>query len=156
MKFENWRLNSFMLVFIGAGVYIIFTLVAMLFYAGGTYENPDIKGYSFFHNFFSDLGRTEVYSGDANTLSWILFTVSIFTIGIAMILFYAAWINLFQGDDTGYMLAKVGTSFGIIGALGFIGVGLTPADLLLDPHILFVRIGFISIFISSIIYSYVL
>jgi hypothetical membrane protein len=112
-----------MLVLIGAGVYIILTSAAMFMYAGGTYTNPDAAGYSFLNNFFSDLGRTESHSGEPNTISWILFTSSIMTIGIAMILFYA---------------------------------GLTPSDLLLDLHLLFVRIGFISVFIASIIYSIVL
>ncbi len=156
MNIQNWRRSSFMLVFIGAGTYIILTLVAMLMYAGGTYNNPDVAGYSFLNNFFSDLGRTVAHSGDPNTISWFLFTLSIITIGIAMILFYAAWINLFKDNDSTYRLSQIGSLFGILGALGFIGVGFTPADLLLDLHILSVRIGFIAIFLASVIYSIVL
>ena len=73
-----------------------------------------------------------------------------------MILFYAAWISLFQENESVYRLSQVGSLFGIFAAVGFIGVGLTPADLLLDLHILSVRIGFLSVFIASIIYSIVL
>jgi hypothetical protein len=142
-----------MLVFIAAGLYIILTLVAMLVYTGGTSTDPDVAGYSFLHNFFSDLGRTVAHSGKANTLAWLIFTISIFTIGIAMILFYAAWVNLFQENDSTHRLSQAGSIFGLFAALGFIGVGLTPANLFLDLHILSVRIGFISVFIASIFYS---
>ena len=156
MNFQNWRRGAFILVFLGAGIYIILTLAAMLVYTGGTYTNPDASGYSFLNNFFSDLGRTMAHSGESNTIAWFLFTASIFTIGIVMILFYTAWISLFQDEASIYRLSQVGSIFGIIAAFGFNGVGLTPADILLDLHIFSVRIGFISTFIATIIYSIVL
>ncbi|PWI47034.1 hypothetical protein CEE45_13755 [Candidatus Heimdallarchaeota archaeon B3_Heim] len=156
MNFQNWRRGAFILVFLGASIYIVLTLVAMLVYTGGTYTNPDASGYSFLNNFFSDLGRTVAHSGEANTIAWILFTASVLTIGIAMILFYSAWISLFQDDASTYRLSQVGSIFGIIAAIGFIGVGLTPWDLLLEPHFLSVRIGFFFTFIASTIYSFVL
>ncbi len=156
MNIKNWKVLSFKLVFLGAGAYIILTLIAMIFYAGGTNVDSNTEGYSFLNNFFSDLGRTEAYSEKPNTISWILFTLSIFIVGIALTLFYLAWVSLFKDDDSTHRLSQVGSIFGVFGALAFIGVGLTPADLLRSLHILSVRIGFISVFIASVVYSFAL
>ena len=43
----------------------------MVFYAGGTYNDPTIPGYSFFANFISDIGRTISHSGESNFIAFL-------------------------------------------------------------------------------------
>ena len=48
---KDWRKGAFIYIIIGALQYIIFSGVAMLFYAGGTIVNPSTTGYSFWSNY---------------------------------------------------------------------------------------------------------
>jgi hypothetical protein len=75
-------------------------------------------------------------------------------IGLGLVIFFFAWIELFRENSQLFMISRVGSVFGILSGLAFIGVAFTPADLLLDPHILFVRLGFLGTFIAAIFYSY--
>ena len=126
----------------------------MLVYQGGTYDQPSNPGYSFLYNFFSDLGLTVAYSREPNTLSWLIFTFAVSIIGLGLVIFYFAWIDLFRENSQLFMFSRIGSVFGIVSGLAFIGVAFTPADLLLDPHILFVRIGFLGTFIAAFFYFY--
>ncbi|MHA2052674.1 MAG: DUF998 domain-containing protein [Candidatus Hodarchaeales archaeon] len=154
MKYSNWRQWTFIFVVMAAGAFIILTLIGMLVYQGGTYDQPANSGYSFLNNFFSDLGRTVAHSGKVNTLSWLFFTVALFIIGLGLVVFFFAWIDLFREDSHLFLMSRVGSTFGIISGLAYLGVAFTPSDLLPDPHLLFVRIGFLGTFIAAIFYSY--
>ena len=138
---------------IGTIQFVIITTIAMLLYTGGTYQNPSRPGYSFWENFFSDLGLTMAHSGQVNTISWFLFTCTAIIIGFCMILFGLTWISLFQAQRNIYSLSVLGSITLIISGIGFIGVALPPADLFLEPHIFFVRIIFVSTFLTSLCYS---
>ena len=49
-----------------AAVFIIFNLVAMQLYPGGTIHNPHSANYHLTQNFFSDLGRAVADNGVQN------------------------------------------------------------------------------------------
>jgi len=49
----------------------------MVFYRGGTITDPASAGYSFFTNFFSDLGMTVGHAGQPKTVSMVLFMVAL-------------------------------------------------------------------------------
>jgi hypothetical protein len=153
MVFFNWRKGVFISVMIGCLQFLLITLIAMLFYAGGTFNNPLQNGYSFFENFFSDLGRTTNHSGEPNTISWVLFTISTLIIGIVMILFFLAWIDHFKINSVSYRFSIMGSFIGVISGIGFIGVALTPYDVLLESHILAVQIGFVGTFGTIAFYT---
>ena len=56
MSERNWREWAFLLGMFGMVQLVILTSIAMFFYAGGTRLNPSAPGYSFWANWFSDLG----------------------------------------------------------------------------------------------------
>jgi len=153
---KNLRNKVFSFVIVGSCQYIVLTIIAMFLYAGGTLDNPNQKGYSFFYNFFSDLGRTTNHLGEPNTISWFLFTISAIVVGITMIVFYLSWTYLFKDSEKSNNISKIGSIFGSIAGLSFIGVAFTPYDLLLDLHIQFVQLGFLFTFLGISIYSLLL
>ena len=130
--------------------FIVCIGIAMKFYAGGIYHmvtetgasmcpgasciDPDhySVGYSFFKNFLSDLGRTLTHSNQNNFHSSMLFNMALTFAGITYILFYVYLRGVFKNNP----LANLGSLLGICGAVCFIGVALTPADLFLKPHIM--------------------
>tara|TARA_Y100000590_G_scaffold447660_1_gene583197 strand:- start:57 stop:737 length:681 start_codon:yes stop_codon:yes gene_type:complete len=131
-------------------IFILLSLVAMYLYPGGTLNNPNQEHYSFIHNFFSDLGTTVSYSGVDNMVSCIIFNSSLCIIGVSFLLLFLKIRTLFSQYR---ILSIIGSMLGIFSGLCFIGVGLTPADTSIDPHVFFAHWIFRSLFIVSIIYS---
>ena len=130
-------------------LFVILNILAMVFYPGGNIHDPEQIGYVFTRNFFSDLGTTVSYSGAHNTVSCILFNTSLCICGFTFIVLFYKVKNLFKLKA----LSNLATFFGIMGGVSFIGVAFTPADLLLDPHILFAHGIFRSLLIASILFT---
>ena len=130
--------------------FIFLNIAAMLLYAGGNMNDYNYEGYSFFRNFFSDLGRRYSFSGTSNIISCVLFNTSLSIVGLTfMILFYKAK-STFSNYRTLVLLA---TTFGVYSGFSYIGVGFTPADLYLEAHIFFAHWAFRALFAASIFYS---
>jgi hypothetical membrane protein len=112
-------------------------------------------GYSFTQNFLSDLGRTVRFSGELNFVSETFFNISLILSGVLFTLFYLHVRKVFSKDNQ-HFLALVGSIFGVLGGLSLTGVGLTPADLYLDLHIVCATWLFRFFFLASICYSWVI
>ena len=132
--------------------FVISFILAMIIYAGGTINDPESMGYSFTRNFFSDLGKFTT----ENIISAMMFNLSLIVCGWSFAAYFFYFTKLFNQNTIIHILAKVGSFAGIIGALCFIGVGLTPHNLFLDYHIVFVNWAFRSFLLASISLSVVL
>ena len=55
--------------------FVLASIIAAYFYAGGNIHNPSQVGYSVTHNFLSDLGGFKSHSGKVNILSALLFNI---------------------------------------------------------------------------------
>jgi len=116
--------------------YIILSAVAMFFYEGGTIINPLSSGYSFFENFFSDLGRTIALSGTPNTISFILFSITALIMSCSLIPFMIALPSLFKGDRKEYRISVIGSIVGVFADIFLIATVLTPWDIFHDIHLM--------------------
>ncbi|MEO2160418.1 MAG: hypothetical protein ABGX14_04865, partial [bacterium] len=132
--------------------FVISFILAMIIYAGGTINDPESMGYSFTRNFFSDLGKFTT----ENIISAMMFNLSLIVCGWSFAAYFFYFTKLFNQNTIIHILAKVGSFSGIIGALCFIGVGLTPHNLFLDYHIVFVNWAFRSFLLAGISLSVVL
>lgn len=137
-----WRKTAFQIVIAACLTFVVVTILAMLVYAGGTGDDPQSVGYSFFTNFFSDLGRTISHSGASNTLSALLFFGALTFAGVGLALFFIAFLQFFSAPRWARILSIIGSLFGIGSALCFVGVALTPANLLRAYHGQFVLWAF--------------
>tara|TARA_B100000959_G_scaffold272128_1_gene321110 strand:+ start:3402 stop:4013 length:612 start_codon:yes stop_codon:yes gene_type:complete len=127
----------------------------MYSYPGGNIHDPLQIGYSFTHNFLSDLGGMKSRSGESNTVSSYIFNacmISFFLGGIAFL--YVP--GLFKNNRTNYYLAIAGSLFFFIGACFFAGVGFTPYDLYFKQHVFFALNGFRLMVPAGIFYLIVL
>ena len=132
-----WREKVFGFISAAAILYAVLTLTAMLFYPGGTLSDPTTHGYSFFKNFFSDLGVLHTTSGAANYVSAALFFPAMTLAGFALILFSSAFPQFFTNRRKGYIRSAFGSISGTMAGICFVGVALTPADVLLNAHLQF-------------------
>ena len=149
----NWRRWAFILGMAGCAQFIVLTVVAMFFYPGGTKANPETTGYSFWSNFFSDLGRTATYAGDSNSVSSPLFITALSLGALVLVLFFAAIPRLFAGRRATRNLSVFGSIFGTVSAVSYAGVALAPSDLHLTVHKLFVYIAFTTFLLVVALYS---
>jgi len=131
-------------------LFIIFFCASIFFYTGGTLHNPNTVGYSFTRNFFSDLG---ILSGE-NIISVVLFALGLLIVGLTFILYFYNFMKLFNTPTMNSKIGKVGSVFGIIGAIFFIIIGFTPHNYVHDSHIIAVNWAFRSFCICSILLFY--
>ena len=136
-------------------LFIILNIAAMLLYPGSTYRDNLTSGYSFTENFLSDLGRTLTFSGEINFISAQLFNMSLILAGAVFTLFYLHVRKVFNKENL-RTLAFIGSFFGILGGLSLVGVGLTPADLYLDLHIICANWLFRFMCAASLFYTFVI
>ena len=136
-------------------LFIVFNIIAMFAYPGSTYRNNLSPGYSFTQNFLSDLGRTVSFSGEVNFFSAQFFNMSLILAGGVFSFFYFHVWKVFLADNQ-RMLAQIGSIFGVLGGLSLVGVGITPADLYLELHIICATWLFRFLFVASLFYSIVI
>ena len=137
-------------------VFFMFSVcLGMYFYPGGNIHDAAQAGYSFTHNFLSDLGGYHSHSDQVNFLSGFFFNMSMFffaAVGIAF--FYIC--ALFREDLINTRLSFVGSLFFFVGTVFFAGVGLTPYDLYLDLHVFFAVNAFRLLVPGALLYLVVL
>ena len=156
MSERNWREWAFLLGMFGMVQLVILTSIAMFFYAGGTRLNPSAPGYSFWANWFSDLGRTKGYSGKDNTVSMIIFIIASSVRGISLIITAIALPYFFRENSMEKWLSIIGTFFLIIWGILMVGAAFTPWDIYFDEHMTFgIIMGYMTL-IGGILYIIVI
>ena len=135
--------------------FILSVCLGMYFYPGGNIHNPTQAGYSFTHNFLSDLGGYHSHSDEVNFISGFFFNMSMFffsAVGVAFLYIR----GLFRDDHINTRLSFVGSLFFFVGTVFFAGVGLTPYDLYLDLHVFFAVNAFRLLVPAALLYLIVL
>ena len=136
-------------------LFFVSVCIAIFFYPGGNIHDSTQEGYSFTHNFLSDLGGYKSHSGEINFLSSFFF-------GFSLILFFFAGIaflyipHLFKDNILNFRLALCGSIFFGLGSIFFAGVGLTPHDLYMEMHIFFALNAFRLMIPGSLLFLIVL
>lgn len=151
MKF--WQKRAFLLTMAGTIQFVILTIVAMLFYPGGTWVDTESKGYSFFNNLFSDLGMTVSHSGTPNGVARTLFTLTLVVAAISLVSFFVVMPKFFDQSKKVKRLSIIGSVFGVISGLAYVGIAVVPLDLFLYTHLYFVYAAFGSFTMVVIFYT---
>ena len=130
-----------------------FFMLAIVFYAGGSYNNPGTQGYTFFGNFFSDLGMLKSDNGQNNLKSQIFFVLAIFTASfIQMTIFASLKDRLTNTQNQG--LNKFAYKLGFISSIIFLGIAIFPADRFNTFHDWSMLLSFIGLMICFIIFGW--
>ena len=150
-----WQKHVFTLVIAGCSLFVALTLIAMLVYPGGPAVDPYARGYSFFKNFFSELGFTRTRAGAPNPIAAPLFFIALTIAGICEGLFFLAFTQFFKQGKASRYLSYAGTAFGLASGICFVGVAFTPANLFQEPHTQFVMWAFqlfpVAVFLYTIL-----
>jgi hypothetical protein len=141
-RIADWGARPFKLVMWGCGQFVVLTLAAMLVYPGGTKFDPDAPGYTFFHNFFSELGLTVTEAGAPNPIAAPLFFIALTLAGLGLVLFFLVSPQFFWHTRLLRTFSVLGSLFGAISGLAYVGIAFTPANLFPGPHLQFVLLAF--------------
>lgn len=148
-----WRRHVYTFGIQSAALFLLATVAAMVLYPGGSFTERHTVGYSFSRNFFSDLGMVTAHNGAPNTPSLVLFFAATSLIGVGLVLFFVAYPRLFAHEPRARSWSVAGSVFGVMAGLCFVGVACTPADLMLDAHIAFVKSAFRAFPLAAFCYA---
>ncbi len=132
----------YLTIAIGCAVFVVLTVIAMFTYTGGYYGDSTARGYSFTHNFLSNLGMITAVSGQSNWVSAILFIISLAAAGICLVIFFVIFPRFFQNSRLQVFLSWMGSSLGVLAGVSFAGIAFAPADIARPLHIQFVMWAF--------------
>ena len=141
-RIVTWGKRPFQLVLWGCSLFVVATFIAMLVCPGGTKSDPGTSGYTFFHNFFSELGFTVTEGGFPNPIAAPLFFVALTLAGLGLVLYFVVIPQFFWDTRWLKVLSLGGSFFGVISGFAYVGIAFTPANLLPDPHLEFVLLAF--------------
>ena len=91
--------------------FLLLTTIAMFFYPGGTFSDPNTIGYSIWNNLFSDLGRYIAHSGESNLISFFMYNISLFLMGALYIPYFLVY---FSASATSSISKPITSAFGLI------------------------------------------
>lgn len=109
-------------------------LLAMLSYPGGTLLDHSTHRYHLFQNFLSDLGMTVAYDGRANGIGALLFVASLTTLVFGLGGALLGFVRLYTSSRA-RPFVRAAMTLGVIVALSFLGVAVTPENRVLDLHV---------------------
>jgi len=132
----------YLAIAIGCAVFVVFTLIAMLTYAGGSVDNHNAPGYSFTHSFLSNLGMLTALSGRPNWISAALFFLALSCAGACLVIFFIIFPRIFQQSHLQSLLCLIGSAIGVLAGISFIGIAFAPADIARPAHVQFVMWAF--------------
>ncbi|HEY0088466.1 MAG TPA: DUF998 domain-containing protein [Candidatus Lokiarchaeia archaeon] len=142
---KSWKKLSCLTIVLGGLFFIIITIIAMLFYPGG---------YSFFYNYFSDLGASKsVKNHEPHPVSSLLFLIACVVVGVSLIPFWIVVTTLFNDKSITKYLSYIGSIFGFISSPSLIAIGIFPTDTASLEHLISSRFFFLSFAAAITIYS---
>jgi len=127
---------------LGPILFFAFSTLTMLLYSGGNGLDPEMEGYSFLYNFFSDLGMWVSFTGQSNATASILFGIGLTIVGFSLIPYYVYIPIYTPTKKTSKFWFIIGSFIGIVASIAYIGIAFTPWDLRLSAHMWFVYIAF--------------
>lgn len=109
----------------------------MIYFPGGTVLNHYTKGYSFFNNFFSELGRWRTILA-VQTGFLFCFEIALIFHSIAMFVFNFQFLKFTKSIQLNKMAHYIAFISGSLFPFLLTGIALTPCDLVLPIHMNFV------------------
>lgn len=121
---------------------LLLIVASGLSYPGGTARDESTHGYSFTHNFLSDLGTTVAFNHQRNMTGATLFGVSVVIGVLAFGSLIVATVRLLSAAPRARSFARLAAVAGLLACVGFVGAALIPVDRAWRLHTLAGMMGF--------------
>ena len=137
------KINSISQGYLGIGLFLVFTTVAMIMYPGGTIHDASTVGYQFFYNFFSNLGEWTARNGEPNKISAYLFNSALMILALSYFIFYFQFLKILSKtlDNSILRISLISTI--VVSMVSFVLVAVFSGEAEThELHVLFVKIAF--------------
>jgi hypothetical membrane protein len=121
---------------------LLLVVASGLSYPGGTLRDESTHGYSFTHNFLSDLGTTVAFNYQRNVTGAALFGVSVVVGVLVLGSSIAATVRLLSAAPRARSFARLAAVAGVLACVGFLGAAIAPVDRAWRLHTLAGMMGF--------------
>ena len=129
----NWKRIACLVTFLGIGQFVAGGAIAIGLHPGGNPFKADAKGYAFWSNTLSDLGRARTVSGQANPIGSAVFKSSMVAWAASLVPMWLVVPLLFPTKrKTGLWVRLLGPA----GMAALIAVTLMPADAYYHGHMI--------------------
>jgi hypothetical protein len=122
--------------------FVVLSFAAMKAFPGGAVYDPGARQYLFLQNFFSDLGGTLNPRGQSNLFSMVLFVVALLTVGVSLVVSAPTWRRAIVRRERTKLLGHAAQLFAGLSGICYAGIAVTPWNLVLDTHMMFVQGAF--------------
>ena len=144
-RLKNWKYLGAFLGMFGGILFIIGTIIIMIFYPGG---------YSFSENYLSELGHTvSVSNGQDNMTNYIMWSIICTVLAIFFIPFMLSLRTVFTEKKASLYISTLGTALGIVAAPFLSLLALLAPDILMEEHEIATRIFFLLMALTIVVYS---
>ena len=126
----------------GLVIAVLLVVSSGLSYPGGTLHDESTRGYSFTHNFLSDLGTGVALNYQRNATGAVLFVVSVVVGVLALGSLIVATVRLLSAAPRARSFALLAAVAGVIACVGFLGAAIVPVDRAWRLHTLSGMAGF--------------
>ena len=137
------KINAISQGYLGIGLFLVFTTVAMIMYPGGTIHDSSTVGYQFFYNFFSNLGEWSARNGESNKISAYLFNSALMILALSYFIFYYQFLKILSKtlDNSILRISLISTI--VVSMVSFVLVAVFSGEAEThELHVLFVKIAF--------------
>ena len=146
------KINAISQGYLGIGLFLIFTTVAMITYPGGTIHDSGTVGYQFFYNFFSNLGEWTARNGEPNKISAYLFNSALMILALSYFVFYYQFLKILSKTLDNSILRMSLISTIVISMVSFVLVAVFSGEAEThELHVLFVKIAFRVLLLHAVI-----
>ena len=147
------KINTISQGYLGIGLFLVFTTVAMIIYPGGTIHDSGTVGYQFFYNFFSNLGEWTARNGEPNQISAYLFNSALMILALSYFVFYYQFLKILSKTLDNSILRMSLISTIVISMVSFVLVAVFSGEAEThELHVLFVKIAFRVLLLLSLIH----
>ena len=137
------KINAISQGYLGIGLFLVFTTVAMIMYPGGTIHDSGTVGYQFFYNFFSNLGEWTARNGEPNKISAYLFNSALMILALSYFIFYYQFLKILSKNLDNSILRISLISTIVVSMVSFVLVAVFSGEAEThELHVLFVKIAF--------------
>jgi len=134
---------------------ILFFGLAIHYYPGGHLLDNFNEGFSFLYNTISDLGHVTAWNGVPNTISRIFYSIALTSLSVSGLIFHLIIWKFFQERKITKWLSWLGTGFGLVQALLYLGLAFVPGDIYPTAHLKMIYLAASVLFTSILIYDIV-
>ena len=137
------KINAISQGYLGIGLFLVFTTVAMIMYPGGTIHDSGTVGYQFFYNFFSNLGEWTARNGEPNKISAYLLNSALMILALSYFIFYYQFLKILSKTLDNSILRMSLISTIVVSMVSFVLVAVFSGEAEThELHVLFVKIAF--------------